>query len=476
MSDKMEELYQERLARYTTAMRNQMPDRVPIRPFVAEFTAHYAGFTCQEVTHDFLKAFEAARKCAADFDWDAVVSNMVYVWTGLTEAAGIQYYGAPGIDIPAQTGFQYHEPSEEQAFMKSDEYDALIDDPTGFLYDVWLPRVTRTVQPPGSPNTRENNLSLVRGAMAMMHYFNAFGEQNERLRTESGTVSAIAGILKAPFDIMADKLRGYLGLTMDMYTQPKKVLAACEALAPHILQVAMTSADSEGIVPIGFWMHRGCVPFVSPPQFESHYWPTLRPIIEELWASGRQTLFYAEGDWGYHLDSFAQLPDRSIVYHVDRGDIFETHRKLGDHFCLSGGIPNILLSYGTKEELLAHCRHVWKDVGKHTGYIADAGAIMQNDTSTENLHIMTDFFRENAVYSQGHSQFTPPGKNNYVLPEGAGLASLPEGKTRAGVCTPYEVQASHRHPVQGDEELVKNVWEMTDGFANMYIWQLLLSF
>lgn len=49
------------------------------------------------------------------------------------------------------------------------------------------------------------------GGMAMMNYFNAFGPHIERLRTECGTVSAISGILKAPFDILGDKLRGYLG-------------------------------------------------------------------------------------------------------------------------------------------------------------------------------------------------------------------------------------------------------------------------
>ncbi len=38
----MEKLYAERLKRYTNAIRNEMPDRVPIRPFVAEFTAVYA--------------------------------------------------------------------------------------------------------------------------------------------------------------------------------------------------------------------------------------------------------------------------------------------------------------------------------------------------------------------------------------------------------------------------------------------------
>ena len=126
------EIYQRRLNRYVTAMRNEKPDCVPIRPFVAEFTAKYAGFTNQEVTHDYDKAFAAARKCASLFDWDAVVGNMVYVWTGLTQALTTRYYAIPGIDIPASSGFQYLEPSEDNAFMREDEYDHLIDDPDGF--------------------------------------------------------------------------------------------------------------------------------------------------------------------------------------------------------------------------------------------------------------------------------------------------------------------------------------------------------
>ena len=99
MSVDMEQRYQERLTRYVTAMRNEKPDKIPIRPFAAEFTAKYAGYTCQEVTQDFTKAFDAACRCAADFDWDAVVGNMVYVWTGLTQAIGLKYYGVPGVHI-----------------------------------------------------------------------------------------------------------------------------------------------------------------------------------------------------------------------------------------------------------------------------------------------------------------------------------------------------------------------------------------
>lgn len=398
MTQDMEQRYQERLKRYVTAMRNGKPDRIPIRPFVAEFAAKYAGYTCQQVTHDYELAFAAVRKCAADFDWDAVVGNMVYVWTGLTQAIGTKYYAVPGIDIPPDTGFQYREPPEEEAFMREDEYDALIADPTGFLFNVWLPRISSEVVPPGQPNTLRNNLSFLKGGMAMLQYFNAFGRQAARLRSECGMPSAIAGILKAPFDILADKLRGYVGLSMDLFERPEKVKKACEALAPHLLHVALSGADPEKNLPITIWMHRGCVPFISFEQFHYFYWSTLKPIIQEIWARGHQVLFYAEGDWNPHLDIFAELPDGSIIYHADKGDIFEIHRKIGHKFCISGGIPNWLLGYRTPDDVRAYCRKVIDGVARDGGYIMDASAIIQNDARIENIRAMTEFTREYGVY------------------------------------------------------------------------------
>ena len=472
MAQDMQQLYDHRLNRYTTAMRNGKPDMVPIRPFVAEFTAKYAGFTCQEVTHDYEKAFEAARKCAADFDWDAVVGNMVYVWTGLTQAIGLKYYAAPGIDIDKDTGFQYLEPPEGQAFMNADEYDALIDDPTGFLYNVWLPRVCHDVMAPGEPSTYRNNLSFVKGAMGMMQYFTGFGTQAQQLKEESGTVSAIAGILKAPLDIIADKLRGYLGLITDLVERPKKVLAACEALAPHLLAVAMGSSDPTCTVPIGHWMHRSCVPFISPDQFDEFHWPTLKPIIQELWSAGRQTLFYAEGNWNRHLDAFAELPDGSIVYHVDQDDIFDVHRKIGHKFCLSGGIPNFLLAYGKPEQVREHVRKVIEEVAQDGGYILDASAIVQNAARVENMQVMTDAAREYGVYSSSSSP--PPGGP----PRASGIDNPDWARSSVapGVCVPWEQKKTELPAISGDEALVKTIWENVDALGNMYIWQCLLSF
>ncbi len=398
MSAEMEQLYRQRLERYTAAMRNEKPDRVPIRPFVAEFTAKYAGYTAQEVTQDYEKAFAAARKCAADFDWDAVVGNMVYVWSGLTQAIGLKYYAVPGVELPPDTGFQYLEPPEDDAWMQPDEYDLLIEDPTGYLFNVWLPRVSDDVSAMGEPTSLRNNLSLLKGGMAMWQYFGAFGTQAARLRTESGTVSAICGILKAPFDIIADKLRGYKGLCMDMFRRPEKVLAACEAMMPHLLHVAASGADPDRNVPVGLWMHRGCVPFLSPEQFERFYWPTLKQIIEGLHAQEIQTLFYAEGEWNANLKHIADLPELSIIFHVDRSDIFEVHETVGHKFCLSGGIPNDLLAFGTPDDVRDYCKRVIDGVARDGGYIMDASAIMQNDTKVENIKAMTEFTREYGVY------------------------------------------------------------------------------
>jgi hypothetical protein len=477
MSQDMEKLYATRLKRYVTAMRNGKPDCIPIRPFVAEFTAKYAGFTCQEVTHDYTKAFEAARKCAADFDWDAVVGNMVYVWTGLTQAIGLEYYGIPGIHIDANVGFQYREPPEDKAYMLPEEYDELIANPVRYFYDTWLPRASADVVPAGDPATYRNSLSFVKGGMAMMQYFTAFGPQGEALRRESGTVSAIAGILKAPMDILADKLRGYLGLCTDLIERPGKVKAACQALAPHLLHVALSGADPDCNVPISIWMHRGCVPFISQKHFETIYWPTLKPIIEGIWAAGHQTLFYAEGRWAPHLDAFAELPAGSIIYHVDQDDIFEVHRRIGHKFAISGGIPNFLLAYRPAQEVKDFCKKVIDEVAADGGYIMDASAIVQDVARVENMRAMTDFTREYGVYGTTHLPADPPPKPKAAERKMRGRRyKLKPPAVAPGVCVPWADKRKELPKIPGDKKLARRVWEDLDALAYVYIWHCLLSF
>ena len=71
----------------------------------------------------------------------------------------------------------------------------------------------------------------------------------------------------------------YLGLVDDLFERRDKVLAACEALAPHLANVALTTADPAKNVPVGLWMHRGGVPFVSQGFAVLHN--TAMPVVGE---------------------------------------------------------------------------------------------------------------------------------------------------------------------------------------------------
>ena len=309
--------------------------------------------------------------------------------------------------------------------------------------------------------------------MAMMKYFTAFGTQNALLRSECGTVSAIAGIFKAPMDIIADKLRGYLGLVDDLFERRDKVVAACEALMPHLFHVAHTSADPQRLVPIGYWMHRGGVPFVSPEIFKNVYWATVKPIIEELWAHGHQTLFYAEGKWDHHLESFAELPERSIVYHVDQGDVEKAHRVLGEKFCLSGGIPNWLLMRGKPRRRAAAGPQGAGDRRRRRGLYP-----RRQRHRAERRHD-----REHA----GHDRRRPRVRRLLLRllwnrcrrrnrpPPRLGLRPRRAGRV-PGYVMPWEEKLAELPPIQGDAALCRRVWEDIDALAYMYVWQVLLSF
>lgn len=471
----VEQQYRERLHRYVTAMRNEKPDCVPIRPFLAEFCGKLAGYDSMQQSHDFQAAFQAVCDSARVLDCDALVSNMVYVWTGLTQAMGLKYYSIPGLNGEADHGFQYLEPPDDQAWMRREDYDHLIEDPTGYLIEVWLPRVSGEIIAPGEPATLRNQFALVKGAMAIMHYFQAFGVQADRLRKECGMPTALAGILKAPLDILADKLRGYIGLVTDLQEQPEKVLAACQALAPHLLHTALAGADPQKLLPIGFWMHRSCVPFITPEQFRDIHWPTLKPIVENIWAAGHQTLFYAEGQWAAHLDAFAELPQRSIIYHVDRDDILQVHKTLGNKFCISGGVSNTLLAYGTPDEVRDQCRTIIDGVAGDGGYIMDASAIVQNDAQVENVRAMIEFTREYGDYGGKAVAEVPMPPSEGSSFQAQSLAHWHTARP-PGACIPWREKRAEIARIQRHEEMVERVWKDVDGLGNMFIWQLLVSF
>lgn len=396
MAKSMEELYQERMDRYWKANHMEKPDKVPFRPLAAELAGKVAGYDAQQVTHDPDLACDAVvEMCKRVPGIDAAVVNMVYVCTSVTDSYGVDYFKAPGISLEPDESFQYHEPqTEEDAFMKAEEYDRFIEDPNEFVMNVWLPRTSRYMVQPGETNTWKNNLAWLKNGIAIQQYFAKLDANVVRMKDEAGTVSCLAGSLKAPFDILADKFRGFRGIAYDIRRYPDKVLQATEAVAPHMAWNCIAGGDPDKKVPASHWMHRGATGFFSQEVFEKFYWPSLKMVTEQIWEAGLQTIYYAEGTWAKNLKFFRELPEQSIIFHCDKDDIYEVKKVLGDKFAISGGVQNDLLSFGEPADVKKRVKQLIQDFGPDGGYILDAEAIMQQDVKVENFIAMGEACEE----------------------------------------------------------------------------------
>ncbi|MCO6453398.1 MAG: hypothetical protein J5I90_21630 [Caldilineales bacterium] len=470
MTENNADLYQERLKRYVTANYNYKPDRVPLRIFAEEFSAKYCGYTNYEVACKAELQFDVNRQFAVETGVDAIQTNSIVNWFGMQKALGWDGITFPGIGLPVDGINQWAEPTiDEAAFLKAAEYDEFIDDPTAFLVNKWLPRFTTHIKPAGEPVTFEHNMSFINGILAYSYFFNLWGAKTVEL-IDAGVVPAVSSVLKAPLDIMGDKLRGYVPLCYDLGERRDKVIEACEALMPHLYNVVAGPADPDRNLPSIIWMHRGSVPFISHKDFREIYWATLKPIIEELWANSQQIILYAEGNWDSHLAHIAELPEKSVIFHVDQTDLALASKVLGEKFCLSGGIPNAVLSHGTPDEVRAACKYAIDTAAGDGGYIMDACALIMDDAKIENVQAMIDFTLDYGVYSQSGPSFASLGEIKRIdRPAPKGIPTPPQ-KRDPGVVVSWAQKKAELPAFQGDESIARQTWEMVDGMGYGFCW------
>lgn len=391
MASDKEKLFQERLNRYTTALNAEKPDKVPIRLQLSEFMAKYAGFTLQEIYYDMDKNIAAVNKVLDDFDMDVIGGTPSLWWASLHDAVGAKYLKFAGRQLDPNQQFQY----VEEEYMVAEDYDAFIENPTQWIMDTYLPRIHSEFAEPGSMRA---NLALVKGSAAMVMSTGANQQAAAHWAKEYGMPLSIAGFSKAPFDTLGDTLRGLKGIMMDLRKRPEKVLAATEMLVAHNIFYGLATAGGDTQLPAFMPLHRGSFPFLNPKQWDTFYWPSLKKVLEGLWANGKRTLFYAEGNWTPYLEKIAELPDRSIVFHVDQTDMAKAKEIFGGRFCLSGNVPNTLMAYGKPEEVKEYVKRLIHDYAADGGFIMDTAGVMQTDVKVENMVALIEATREFGVY------------------------------------------------------------------------------
>ena len=240
---------------------------------------------------------------------------------------------------------------------------------------------------------------------------------------------------------------------------------------PHIVANALGGADPKKLAPITIWAHRGCVPFISQKTFNEIFWPTLKPVFEEIISKGYQILFYGEGSWEAHFDALREMPAGSIIFHIDKDDPARTAMKLKDRFALSGGMRYDVLARGTPADVRAHLKELFAVLKGDGGYILDCSALMLSDIDPENVRTAIEYTLEHGVYSQSSADKSSPGKKREVIVD---PPVIPQGKRPPNTVRTWEEESANYRQLSGDIDLVRSSWQSVDAAAYNYAWTTVL--
>ncbi|HJX13715.1 MAG TPA: uroporphyrinogen decarboxylase family protein [Dehalococcoidales bacterium] len=413
VSPAAEKSYKERVTRFIKAIKLEEPDRVPCILPAGSFPAYHAGTTLRHVMYDYDALRDAWKKFLNEFDGDTYSSPGVVPSARVSEIIDSKTTRWPGHGLTESARFQQFVEGE---YMKADEYDRLIDDPSDYCLRCYIPRSLGALEPfaklmPFShllgmptrllgactlPEVQEAFLALVAAGRELAKYQEVI-RQCGREGQAAGFPLFHGGMSQAPFDTFADTLRGTRGIVLDMYRQPEKLFQAMERVTPLNISLGVDAANLTGGPIVFIPLHKGDDTFMSDKQFDTFYWPTLRKLVLGLVEEGCVPLLFAEGRYNRRLKQITDLPRGSVLWHFDQTDMAEAKTALGGNVCISGNVPTSLLITGTAAEVKEYCRRLIEVCAPGGGFILTGGASIDSGKA-ENLHAMMEAAREYGRY------------------------------------------------------------------------------
>jgi len=408
-----EEAYKKRVTRFIKVIRLEEPDRVPVILPAGTSPVYNAGMTLKEAMYNNNKLCQAYRKFLSEFEADTFASPIMVPSGRASEIINSLTSKWPGHGLPDNSSmYQF----VEGEYMKADEYDVFLDDPSDFCLRYYLPRTlgalapfaefsplphilgmpNRFLAPAVMPDVQAAFQAIIDYGKEIAKWQEPIAEFN-REALAAGYPSFFGGQSHAPFDILADTLRGTKGIVMDMYRQPDKLLEAMELLTQMNIDCGLQMADASGRPIVFFALHKGDDTFMSAKQYEKFYWPTLRKVIMGLIEEGCVPLLFAEGRYNNRLEIVSDLPKGKVIWHFDQTDMARAKEILGNTACIAGNVPSSLLCTGTPQAVKEYCRKLIEVCGEGGGFIMTGGASIHKG-NPDNLRAMTEAAEEYGVY------------------------------------------------------------------------------
>jgi hypothetical protein len=404
--------YQTRITRLSDTLLMKKTDRVPVSLPIDNFPALYAGTTFHNVMYDYDALYSSWKKFMNDFEMDTVAGPGVVYPARVFDIVDYKLYAWPGHGLPlTANGHQF----VEGEYMKADEYDAFLADPSDYAWRTFLPRALGSTAafaklPPltsllgkpqgllmtlGQPDVYEAFQKLADAGREMNKYQQVvmkFGREAQA----AGYPGIKGGVAFAPLDSLGDALRGTKGVIMDMYRRPGKVLQAVELITDFAIKNTIEQMNAMGGVMVTFPLHKGDDTFMSDTQFQKFYWPSLKRFILALINEGIMVSLFAEGKYNNRLETVKDLPLGWILWHFDQTDMAKAKKILGKTQLFTGNVPTSLICTGTPAAVKAYCRGLLDLCAADGGYILNGGASCA-EAKPENLRAMMEAAKEYKV-------------------------------------------------------------------------------
>jgi hypothetical protein len=407
------QLRKERESRIMDAIRLKPTDRVPVMSSIGYFPAKYTGIPCSAAFYDYDAWYAAYQKTLKDFQPDMIFAQ------GFTPGKALEILN------PKQTRWPGHGVSPDQGhqaievdYMKADEYDAYLYDPSDYLFRILMSRTSENLEGlsllPKLSDLGDGlgidrlmaaftdpkvarAISTLQKTGRELRKWRAKQSKFNKLILDMGFPVYFQGAAMPPYDVVANALRGMTGAMTDMFRQPDKLLAACEFLLKKTLERPIPSPSENGYYRIFMTITRGSEDFLSKKQFDSFYWPTFKKLVTTLIERGLTPCIFFEGNFTSRLEYLLDFPKGSLLARLDTTDIFRAKEILKGHICIEGNVPSSLLQVGTVQDVKDHCKKLIDVVGKGGGYILSPRS-STDEVKPENLKAMIEFTKEYGVY------------------------------------------------------------------------------
>jgi hypothetical protein len=406
--------YGERALRFIQAYRVEKPDRVPVSLPVGNWPAYLAGTDLHAVVNDYDKTLQAWKEFYDSFETDAAVSPGMVLPAKVYSLLDYKLYAWPGHGLPLNaSSIQF----VEGEYMKEDEYDLLISNPSDFWMRTYIPRIfgafeswkflnpfTSIIEAPAAwfmpytrPDLQAAAQKLIDVGKELAVWAKGIGEFG-RWAQESGYPASRMAFCKAPFDTIGDTLRGTKGIVRDMFKRPEQLLEAIDVVTEFTIRQTIAAANATQAITAMFPLHKGADGFMSPKQFEKFYWPSLKKVVNALADEGIRSELFAEGSYDSRLETVNEFPKGTVGWLFDRTDMARAKKILGQTCCISGNVPSSLMVTGGPEDVKEYCRKLIEVCAPGGGFILAGGAHVDKG-NPENLRAMMAAAKEYGRYS-----------------------------------------------------------------------------